>query len=78
MGLPLEEGSLNENPSPIVIPDMTLEEEEEQSDLFTGLIAASQVLFANLGNAIKELEKDLEKVDLQAMFVEMGLDLCQF
>ena len=41
MELFVEEGWSNENPSPIVNPDMNLEEDEEQSDLTTGLIVAS-------------------------------------
>ena len=57
MGLPMEERSSNENISPIVNPDMTLEEEGEQSDLLTRLITASQVLSTNLGDTIKKLEK---------------------
>ena len=55
-----------------------MEEEEEQSDLFTGLTAASRVLSTNPKDAIKELEKDQEKADLQAMLVEMGLDPTNF
>ena len=58
MGLPVEEGLSNENPSPVVNLDMTLEEYEEQSDLTIGLIATSRVLSTNLGDAIKELKKD--------------------
>ena len=60
----MEEGLSNENPSLVVNPDMTLEEDEEQSDLFTRLVAALQVLSANPRDTIKELEKDLEKADL--------------
>ena len=74
----MEEESSNENPSPVVNPDMTLEEDEEQSDLFTGLVAASQVLSANLEDAIKELKKDQEKANLRAMFVKMGFDPANF
>ena len=40
----VEEGLLNENPSPIINLDLFVEEDEEQSDLSTGLIVASQVL----------------------------------
>ena len=78
MGLPMEEGLSNENPSPIVNPDITVEEEEEQSDLFTGLTATSWVLSANLEHAIKELKKNLKKANLWAMLVEMGLDPTNF
>ena len=39
MGLPMEEGSSNENPSPVVNPYLTVYEDEEQSDLTIGLIA---------------------------------------
>ena len=82
MGPPVEEGQSNENPSPVVNPDINVEEEEEQSDLFTGLTAALRVLSANTKDAIKELEKDLEKdlekADLQVMLVEMGLDPANF
>ena len=78
MGLPVEEGSSNENPSPVVNPNITVEEEEEQSDLFTRLTAASRVLSANPKDAIKELEKDQEKADLRAMLVEIGLDPANF
>ena len=74
----MEKGSSNENPSLVVNPNITVEEEEEQSDLFTGLTAASWVLSANPQDTIKELEKDQEKADLRAMLVEMGLDPANF
>ena len=78
MGLPIEEGSSNENPSPIVNPDLSMEEDEEQSDLTIGLIEASQVLSTNPRDTIKELEKEMEKANLRAMFVEMGLNPANF
>lgn len=49
-----------------------------QSDLTTGFIASSQVFSANLRDAIKEIKKEMEKADLQVMFVEMGLDPTNF
>ena len=78
MALLVEEGSSNENSSLVVNLDMTLEEDEEQSDLFTRLIAPLQVLFANPEDAIKQLEKDQEKVDLSTILVKMGLDPANF
>ena len=41
MRLHVVEGSLSESPSPIVNPDLTQDEDEEQSDIIVGLIAAS-------------------------------------
>ena len=79
MGFPVEEGSSNENPNPVVNPNITVEEEEEErSDLFTRLTTASRVLSANPRDAIKELKKDLEKADLRAMLVKMGLEPANF
>lgn len=74
----MEEGSSNENPSPVVNPNLVVEEDEEQSDLTTRLIVASQVLSTNPRDTIKELEKEQENTGLWAMFVEMGLDPAKF
>ena len=60
----MEEGLLNENQSHVVNLDLTMEEDEEQSDLTTGLIATSQVFTANPRDAIKEIKNEMEKVDL--------------
>ena len=74
----MEEGSSNENPSPIVNLDLSMEEDEKQSDLSTMLIVASQVFSTNPRDAIKELKKEMEKANLLVMFVEMGLDPANF
>ena len=71
------EGLSNENPSPVVNLDLTLEEDEEKIDLTTGLIAASQVLSTNPRDTIKELEKEQEKEDMRAMLIEKGFDLAR-
>ena len=64
MGLTVEEGSLNENPSPIINLDLTMEEDEEQIDLTTRLIASLKVFSANPRDAIKMLENEQENTYL--------------
>ena len=39
---------------------------------------ASQVLSANPRDAIKELQKEMEKVDMRAMLIKMVLDPARF
>ena len=58
------EGSSNENPSPIVNPNLNQDEAQEQRSTITGLMEALHVIYANSRDAMKEMEKKQENTRL--------------
>lgn len=77
MGLLVVEGSSNENLY-LVIQQNLDEDEEEKNDILVGLMMTSQSIYANPREDMVVLQKEQEKLELQALFIDFEMDPTEF